>query len=518
MAEELRSPASNLAGQRERTHTNPARGQVKSGRSVVPESKLIAGRFGRMFRNLPSYEPSDDVVDLCVNQMAEAPEEQSDNQQIPAGFTYLGQFIDHDLTFDPVSSLQRQNDPDGLRSFRTPVLDLDALYGLGPDDQPYLYQKQDSAKLLVGQGESAEEEDLPRNVDERALIGDPRNDENIIVAQLHLAFIKLHNQLVDDIRAAGANGRPDLRPHVWPTGDIGDSVYVFREAQRLTRWHYQWIVLSEFLPKMCGQELIGELVEQTPIDGVGTRRKVKQLEYYKPEQEPFIPVEWSVAAYRYGHSQIRPTYNLNRFLAGANADIPIFIDDPATEPLRHLAGGRKLPGRWTLDWRFFFEQNAPGIPEGERAEAQKSRLLDSKLAPGLQFLPGMRDQIRSLARRNLLRGRAMGLPSGQAVARRMSVQPLTSQQLGLEGAEAPLWFYILKEAELAPNNGVHLGSIGGRIVAEVILGILKEDPFCFLRTEPAWQPVLPAPISGNQASWGMADLLSYAVPNDGRRF
>lgn len=429
MAEELRSPASNLAGQRERSHSSPSRGQVKSGRSVVPESKLIAGRFGRMFRNLPSYEPSSTTINRCLRQMVEAPAEQSDNEQIPAGFTYLGQFIDHDLTFDPVSSLQRQNDPDGLRNFRTPVLDLDALYGLGPDDQPYLYQKQDSAKLLIGQGEDNNEEDLPRNIEERALIGDPRNDENIIVSQLHLAFIKLHNQVVDDIRAEGKDGRPNLRPHLWATGDVTDPVYVFREAQRLTRWHYQWVVMSEFLPKICGNDLMSELVEETLIDGVGTQRQVKQLEYYKPEQTPFIPVEWSVAAYRYGHSQIRPTYNLNSFLSRVNADIPIFIENPDAEPLKHLAGGRKLPGRWTLDWRFFFDQNPPNIPEGDRIISQKTRLIDSKLAPGLQFLPGIRDAVRSLAQRNLERGRAMGLPSGQAVARRMSVKPLTSQRL-----------------------------------------------------------------------------------------
>lgn len=233
-----------------RGHRSPSRGQVRRGRnrrrdqSIVPESSMIAGRFGRMFRNLPSFEPGEATINKCVEQLVEPPEAdaQLDNPEIPAGFTYLGQFIDHDLTFDPVSSLERQNDPDGLRNFRTPRLDLDSVYGLGPADQPYLYQREDStekdmdradrkssAKLLIGRGEAEDEEDLPRNADEIALIGDPRNDENIIVSQLQLAFIKLHNQVVHDIIKEGRDGRPDLRPHLWSTGDV------FREAQRLTR-------------------------------------------------------------------------------------------------------------------------------------------------------------------------------------------------------------------------------------------------------------------------------------------
>lgn len=525
-----------------RGHRSPSRGQVRRGRkvrrdqSVVPESSLIAGRFGRMFRNLPSFEPGEATIDKCVEQLVEptGAGEELDNPEIPAGFTYLGQFIDHDLTFDPVSSLERQNDPDGLRNFRTPRLDLDCVYGLGPADQPYLYQREDPAeqegvdpaerkspnKLLVGRGESAEEEDLPRNGDDEvALIGDPRNDENIIVSQLQLAFIKLHNQIVHDIIKEGKDGRPDLRLHLWSTGDV------FREAQRLTRWHYQWVVLKEFLPKICGTAVMNELLEEIPVEGVGTRRQIKELEYYKPKELPFIPVEWSVAAYRYGHSQIRPDYVLNERLADirkANEQKPgidIFIENPDdANRLEHLAGGRKLPPIWTLDWRLFFEQNPPGTPEEKQKKPQKSRLIDTKLAGGLRFLPGTSDGHRFLARLNLERGRTMGLPSGQAVARRMSIKPLTPRQLGLQG-EAPLWFYILKEAQLEPGNeGKHLGRVGGRIVAEVILGMLQEDPFSFLRTEPTWEPVLPAPISGSKERWGMADLLTYAIPNDGRRF
>ncbi len=496
-----------------RSHTAPPRGQVRNNQSAVPESKLVAGRFGRMFRNLPSYEPSDDVIAACVAQLLEAPGGGADldNPAIPSGFTYLGQFIDHDLTFDPVSSLQRQNDPDGLHNFRTPNFDLDSVYGMGRADQPYLYQSGDPDKFLIGQGGGQGEEDLPRNVEEVPLLGDPRNDENIIVSQLQLAFLKLHNQIVDDIRAEGQNGRPDLRPHLWSDGSV------FQEAQRLTRWHYQWVVLTEFLPLICGQDIVNELVETTDVPGLGICRRIKGLQYYKPEHSAYIPVEFSVAAYRYGHSQVRGAYHLNDTLRGFRQGAPllIFIEDPDSDPLGHLGGGRILPAFWTLDWRLFFEQNAPGTPGNDLVSPQPTRRIDTRLAAGLQFLPGVTDGIRFLGLRNLLRGRVMGLPSGQAVARRLCVQPLTDEEVNLGGAEAPLWFYILREAEVR-ENGERLGPVGARIVAEVFLGIMKEDPFSFLRTEPAWQPVLPAAITGDPQRWGMADLLAYAFPNDGR--
>lgn len=164
-----------------------------------------------------------------------------DNPEIPAGYTYLGQFIDHDITFDPSSSLQRMNDPEGLVNFRTPRFDLDSLYGSGPDDEPFQYDEASGGtKFLIGKGRHTDTEqptaddDLPRNEQGRALIGDPRNDENTIVSQLHLTFSKLHNRLVDQVGT-----EHEL------TGDE-----LFKKAQRLTRWHYQWVVVHDFLARI----------------------------------------------------------------------------------------------------------------------------------------------------------------------------------------------------------------------------------------------------------------------------
>src|SRR4051794_41911575 len=109
------------------------------GREFAPRSVFLEGRFGRLFRSLPSFEPSDDVLEQLGAEMLEPEGGEGLDGPIPAGYTYLGQFIDHDITFDPVSSLQRQNDPDSLHDFRTPRLDLDSLYGDGPSNDPYLF-------------------------------------------------------------------------------------------------------------------------------------------------------------------------------------------------------------------------------------------------------------------------------------------------------------------------------------------------------------------------------------------
>ena len=124
------------------------------GSDIAPRSIFLEGRFGRMFRNLASFVPEapgttaeerDAFLGAIAARMVEAdapapsgdtwaPSREPDfDSDVPAGYTYLGQFIDHDITFDPVSSLQRQNDPNALHNFRTPRFDLDSLYGAGPN-------------------------------------------------------------------------------------------------------------------------------------------------------------------------------------------------------------------------------------------------------------------------------------------------------------------------------------------------------------------------------------------------
>lgn len=448
------------------------------GASNVALSPLFEGRFGRMFRRLPAcpHYPTELLATLA-EQMREADQpggwggtaQPLDNPRIPAGYTYLGQFIDHDITFDPASSLDRRNDPDALTNFRTPRFDLDSLYGSGPSDEPFQYDRNDERKLLVTpNGDGVE--DLPRNIQQVALIGDPRNDENIIVSQLLLLWCRLHNRFVDQVST-------DARVP-------GDAASQFAEAQRLTRWHYQWVIVHDYLSRTVGDELMARLFDEDEIDF--------NLRYYRVRTRPYMPVEFSAAAFRFGHSQVRGLYDLN-----ANTTLrPVFAPGDEVGPLVDLRGRRNLPAGWAIDWSLFF-------PIGG-STPQPSRLIDSKIVPALFDLPGAG---ASLALRNLQRGQALELPSGQDVARHIRAPVLGGADLGAP-EPTPLWFYVLKEAELV-NAGAFLGPVGGRIVAEVLLGLLRGDVHSYPNVDPTWTPTI-ADHDGDGAIT-MSDLVAFAA-------
>ena len=467
-------------------------GSEPRGSKRVPLSPISEGRFGRMFRRLrPATEYSDDQLTALAEQMREpeptpggtpggwghpgAPAEDGDNPAIASGYTYFGQFVDHDITFDPTSQLGRTNDPDALRDFRTPRFDLDSLYGSGPADEPFQYDKNEPGALLLG--ESNGQPDLPRNSQGIALIGDPRNDENIIVSQLQLVFLRFHNKVLRDIvvpnTAIAVEDRLD-------------------ETQRLVRWHYQWVIARDYLPRTCGRELIDQLFE---LDHTSGQRHV-ELRYYDPKNDPYMPVEFSGAAFRFGHSQIRAAYNLS----DAVPDRPVFLPGDAVGELDDLRGNRPLPLSWTIDWRMFLPIDG--------STPQPSRRIDAKLTPGLFDLPRISGD-QSLALRNLKRSQALGLPSGQDVARFLGVTPRTGAELGTDLDPTPLWFYILKESELEDHRGERLGKVGARIVAEVLLGLLAGDKLSYINVEPGWQPA--PPIAPEPGRFELGDLVRYAT-------
>jgi hypothetical protein len=498
---------------RPKRHARPHRGI-----DVVPSSSFTGGRFGRMFRNLPVFELSDLklLTPLAKKMVPAAGGAPAENPDIPSGYTYLGQFIDHDITFDPVSSLQRQNDPDALHNVRTPRFDLDSLYGRGPGDQPYLYQ--DGVKLLLGESVQANGPaevagpDLPRNQPRerngtpvfrgRALTGDPRNDENLVISQLHLTFLKFHNAVVEHVATA-----TPLR---------GDNL--FKEAQRLTRWHYQWVVVYDFLRRIVGDEVIDDILRPEPyvVHEHGTRREVEiprwRPWFYDPHEDAYMPVEFSVAAYRFGHSMVRGRYHINTFLQGLGAGpFPIFGDiEPEQDELTNLNGFRRLPPDWGFEWPLFFEMPGAGTP------AQPSLAIDPILAGPLGKLPPSvaSDPPASLAERNLQRGVRLGLPSGTSVARRMGIEPLTPDQLELAGVapelrlHPPRWYYVLKEAQVLAG-GRRLGPVGGRIVAEVLLGMLALDPLSYHRVQPGWRP--QPPFARDDGTFDMPQLIRFAL-------
>jgi hypothetical protein len=496
-----------------------AHGTIR-GLEAVPASTQFEGRFGRMFRTLPPARfAEEDLKSLASVMVAAAeaqqtPETQRDaeeNSGISAGFTYLGQFIDHDITFDPASSLEKQNDPNALVDFRTPRFDLDNIYGRGPDDQPYMYEddgvRMRLGRKLTGNTGDPNTRDLQRNSPDsgpkRALIGDPRNDENVIVSQLQATFLRFHNRMVDVLHGSNAD---------------------FHTVQRLVRWHYQWVVLNDFLPTIIGQEMVNKILPHLKKKTSVTEDK-PDLKFFHWRNEPFIPVEFSVAAYRFGHSMVRPIYRLSTTLTDRQV---IFSLDPNVP---NLTGFREFPANWAIDWKLFFDFGVNSPPLGPQ-RIQPAYKIDSSLVNPLGNLPpSIASTVPSLAERNLLRGLRMGLPSGQAVAKRMGVPVIPDDRLRVGKAtqedaqknirlvdiapgfrnNAPLWYYILAEAQQAfvdDTTPIRLGPVGGRIVGEVFAGLLLGDKHSFLNQDPLWQPI---PEFLKTGRFGMAELIAQAM-------
>jgi heme peroxidase len=466
------------------------------------------GMFGRMF---PTLDPLA-VDDGPLRELAAAMKDQDptsdlgNNTEIPAGFTYLGQFVDHDITLDLTSFGDKEADPDAVENFRTPALDLDSVYGLGPDGSRQLYArnpgdangKSPGPKLLIGKTidvafgnvTGKPRNDLPRSQEGFALIGDHRNDENLVVAQTHLAMLKFHNKVCDQLAAAGM-----------PAGEI------FTQARQIVTWHYQWMVLHDFVERITEKGIVAKILEQ------GRR-------FYRFKKTPYMPVEFSGAAFRFGHSMVRQGYSHNRVFTRASLR-QLFdftglsggiIGDLAPNPPTAPVPVPLLPSNWIIDWRRYHEVLAANPPDVPR---NPSRKLDPFLVEELHTLPGGGD---SLPFRNLKRGVLLGLPSGQDVAKAMRIKnPLKPDEIakGPDGIVAkkhdmhthtPLWYYILKEAEQR-GGGKKLGPVGATIISEVFVGLVHGDHQSYLWLKGKnWKPTLPSKTPGD---FTMADLLRF---------
>jgi nucleoid-associated protein YgaU len=421
---------------------------------------------------------------------------------VPAIYTYFGQFVDHDITFEtrsfptadllapglaplPVARIR-----DELKNLRTASLELDSLYGPPAPRDPANH-----AKLLVGKVTrlngtqvplkrppgKGDDNDLPRDPrnadplrDRAARIGDPRNDENLIVAQLHLAFLKAHNRLVDQGRS-------------------------FEEARRLVRQHYQHIVLHDFLKRVADPAIVDRVIARN--------------RFYDALAEPFfLPLEFTVAGFRFGHTMVRDTYDFNLNFNPASLGLLFTFTALSGE----LGDFDTLPDNWIIQWERFV---APG---GGR---NKARRFDTKLADGLFNLQTVTGEVEqpadaaNLAVRNLLRGYGLRMPTGQALAKRLGLPALTADELEAAAASTrqakvlrdsgflqrtPLWYYLLAEAR--HDGGQRLGPVGGTLVAEVLVGLVRRSEDSILRS-PGWVPSLPAAKPGR---FDLADLLRFA--------
>lgn len=485
-------------------------GKVYRSGDNPPNSKFYdQGKFGRMFAELPAFAMDTPSMRSALKKLGELggimdandqlqqhPSaliteaqfnvDNQDNPEVTAGMTFLGQFLDHDMTLDITSSLEQQVDPEMIENFRIPTYGLDSVYGSGPGGSPHLYdQGVDSGMTTlltepnVGSEsftrDGVQKWDLPRNSQGTPLMGDPRNDENLVLSQLQVAFLRFHNAMVQ---------------HVKDEFGLTHPAEVFGEAQRLVRWHYQWIILHEFLPKTVGQAMVDDILQNG--------RK-----FYKWRNAPYIPVEFSVAAYRFGHSQVRPSYRVN---FGADDDHQFFAllfnDNLAVSPVADdMRGGTRMPNRF-IDWQTFFD-----FGDGRQ---RHNKRIDTRISTVLFDLPGVPGgEPQSLAQRNLLRHLTFKVPSGQRVAALMGLAPLPESALedlrpfNLH-KRTPLWFYCLREAD-EMGDGKRMGPVGGRIIGEVMIGLLQGDSTSYLKQSPDWTPT-----HGSNDGFTIVDLLKVA--------
>jgi Animal haem peroxidase len=442
---------------------------------IRPYAPAAADRYCRLFAEA-SAETQQKMTAEALGKLAQSM--RGDETPIPsdcqqghappaAAVTYFGQFVDHDLTLDSTPLREAGCcEPEYTINHRTPWLDLDHLYGDGPlsSRHHHLYESDDASFRIGHSPWGGEPFDVPFTYDGRLALVDERNGENIILRQIHAMFLKLHNAAVRDL------------PTTLPPCER------FDRARDRVRWQYQWLVRNWYLPQICHPDVYDAVINR------GDRR----IDW--GDDGFAIPVEFSVAAMRFGHSMVRPGYQLQ--------------EDGAFFPLPELFGGqnnRPLEPKLKIDWLFFV---------GEDITASAAE-IDTTISEPLFELPDehidlyVRTPIPhpppALALRTLKRGAAMRLPTGQQVRDALVEadipaptpeykddpwQPLRDRDLH---KDTPLWYYILLEAQLEPGLpptpshpwisgfGTTLGKLGSRLVAEVIEASLRLDPASFVR-------------------------------------
>jgi hypothetical protein len=559
------------------------------------------------FRYLVDTAGSDDLLQvgddtvkaldaLGVAMVDQPNNENNPDSKLPPIFTYWSQFIDHELTartdrttetsditvdVPALKPVQRDTVERDLLNRRTPAIELDCVYGDGP---PGRYGKKarraagrnlrlarklrDGAKMRVGTAEVVppgnisagavpppsndlhrdlprigalldlgvvHPEDFPKDLRDtktfrqRAFIGDPRNDENLVVAQFHTALLRFHNAVVDWLRFKD------------PRHEQRTEEELFEDARRIVRWTFQWLTVNQFLKTLLQPDVVDKVIQE---------RAPLYHERFKQVHEPFMPVEFSVACYRFGHSMIRNAYDYNRNFGRKPDDSKGFIIASASLNLLFVFTGKSpapfdpsggttapppqvLPHNWIIEWNRFdgTDPRDQSVLPGQNGTpdqivpARFARKIDTHLAPTLGILPNegnelvedatpdeqtrLKELLKHLARRNLRRGYQLSLPTGQALARAVGVEALSDDELRQGSSEnvvqaltqgnffgrTPLWFYVLKEAEVRAG-GERLGALGSRIVAETIIGVLLADPESYLAQSPHWDPAEPTPGAG----------------------
>jgi hypothetical protein len=382
----------------------------------------------------------------------------------PAAYTYFGQFIMHDLTYDdtPFRSAGLR-EPEKTVNHRTPRLDLDSVYGDGPfsPKHHHLY-KGIFFRLGETKNQNQAEFDVPLDNNGLPMIADERNCENAIMRQVHVMFMRLHNLTVKNLDKGGMSDKT-----------------LFDAARTLVRWQFQWLVRKDFLPKVCATAVCEAVIEKN------------QRLIHWPAGRFSIPVEFAQAAARFGHSMVKATYTLSKPSGNAR---------PVKVPLTSLfiRPGRKGPidPAHAVEWHHFMSSRQTAQDMDIFLADDLSRVPDESIDP---FVTSpMPHEPHMLAIRTLARGAATRLPTGQQI--RVALEPNAIlegpntdsvwkelHKLGFDN-ETPLWYYLLFEAG-ANGKRARLGTIGSRLVVEVIEAALLHDPGSILsQGSGGWQP------------------------------
>lgn len=382
---------------------------------------------------------------------------------LPAGYTYFGQFMDHDITRDDTFLEDAgKTPPEQTPNLTGPWLDLNQLYGDGPGSvrSSKLYEDDGMSFRLGGRGPVGEQFDVPLDCKtNKPLLADDRDNENAIIRQVHAIFLKLHNVAVGELDAGSASER-------------------FEAARQRVRWQYQWLIRHDFLREICDPEAYKAVIDAGDLT-------IDWGEKFS------IPVEFSQAAFRFGHSMVREEYRLN-------ANPPVSL----ARLFKETQKPRNLPADLAVDWARFIDTDTL---------SETAMAIDTTLVPSLFCLPVKHfhhfisdtpaDQPPELPVRTLRRGAATGLPTGEEVSCAFgrtqlrekkdfstTVNPwILLDEIGLRG-RTPLWYYTVLEAE-QQEDGRRLGYVASRIVVEVMEASLRADPDSYLNNTPkGWTP------------------------------
>lgn len=487
--------------------------------------------FGYMFEEqartptclLPVSDRTQEALLQLGDAMGEPESGPAQHSDIPAVHTYLGQFIDHDVTARtdretevsqiamadgsplPIIPLSPTDVVTHMTNGRRPQLDLDSVYGDGPGlisptppaggttEAQALYAH-DMKMKIQNDGTVF---DLPRD-GRTALIADMRNDENLNVSQLHASFLALHNKVMDRFLTKNP-----------------DPIVACIKARRLVCWVYQYVVVNDYLMQVCDRNVVRDVMLNGP-------------RFFGPltgAQRLFMPLEFSVAGFRFGHSMVRASYTIR---SGVELEIGDILGvglerEGSADLLEPNGSGFQVKPDRVVDWSNF-------VKFAETDTPQMARQIDPLLARGLFDLPfeessPPNSMFRHLAKRNLLRGYVLSIPTGQGVAQGMGILPLTETELfdgesgDIVGAiqyghfenQTPLWYYVLREAKVQ-KGGNSLGAIGSRLVAETLIGFVKHDPNSYLNfTFPGRVGPNGIKVPGRKRPIAtIADVLDYA--------